>query len=149
MYNILSKLAGIPAAGIAKSVGKAAGSLMNRIGFTEKLSEAERIDKYSQLFAISEKSTKNARALFIAEMATQKQPYLIKILNGLVRPSGGLIALFCESYSILGPNVEAWVGINHVPIVISTESHLVLGAIIAFYFGSRLSETVKGVSTKR
>ena len=148
-WNFLAKLAAAPVKEVLGSVGKAAGSVMNRFGFTEKLSDAERIDKYAKLFKISEDSTDSAREMFMVEMATQPQPWLIRLLNGLVRPTGGLLAIFCESYSILGNNIEAWVGIKHIPIVISTESHIVLGTIIAFFFGSRLKETLSGVATKR
>jgi hypothetical protein len=44
-WNFLSKLAAVPVKEVAGQIGKAAGSIMNRIGFTEKLSEEKRIDK--------------------------------------------------------------------------------------------------------
>jgi len=130
-------------------VGKAAGSIMNRIGFTEKLSESERIDKYSTLFGISEASTDSARKMFMTELQTQKQPWIIRVLNGLVRPVGGLGSLATEFYVIWGDNLGVWFGFKFVPITLSIEQHLVLGSIIAFYFGSRLKETLSGVSTTR
>ena len=130
-------------------VGKAAGSLMDRVGFTKKLSEAERIDKYVQVFSISEASTDSARQMFMTEMQTQKQPWLIRLLNGLVRPVGGLGALATEFYAIWGGNLGQWFDFTYIEVKISTEQHLVLGAIIAFYFGSRLKETLSGISSKR
>lgn len=148
-WGFLSKLASAPVKEIIEGAGKGVGSVMNRFGFTEKLSEAERIDKYSTLFKISEDSTDSARQMAMMEMRTQKSPWIIRTMNGLVRPCGGLLAIFCEAYSILGSNIEAWAGIKHVPINISTESHIVLGTIIAFYFGSRLKETLSGVTIKR
>lgn len=148
-WGFLSKLAAAPVAEIVGQVGKAASSIMNRIGFTEKLSEAERIDKYVTLFGISESSTDSARQMFMTEMATQPQPWLIRLLNGVVRPVGGIGALLTEFYALWGSNVSIWLDIDFIPIAISTEQHLFLGSICAFYFGSRLKETLGGVATKR
>lgn len=131
------------------TIGKAADSIMDRVGFTKKLAEAERIDKYVKLFGISENSTDSARKMFMAEMATQKQPWVIRLLNGLVRPIGGLGALGTEFYALWGANLGIWFSFEFVPIVITTPQHLVLGSIIAFYFGSRLKETLSGMSTRR
>jgi len=122
---------------------------MNRIGFTEKLSDAERIDKYAKLFKISEDSTDSARQMFMTEMRTQKQPWFIRFLNGFVRPFGGIGALTTEFYAIWGANLGAWFGFFYIPVTITTPQHLVLGSIIAFYFGSRLKETLTGTATKR
>lgn len=130
-------------------VGKTADSVMDRIGFTKKLSEAERIDKYSSLFRISEASTDSARQMFMTEMQTQKQPWIIKLLNGFVRPLGGIGALLTEFYAIWGANLGTWFGFAYIPVIITNPQHLVLGSIIAFYFGSRLKETLSGISTKR
>lgn len=130
-------------------VGDAAGSIMDRVGWTKKLSESERIDKYVTAFGISESSTESAREMFMTEMRTQKQPWIIKLLNGLVRPLGGLGALATEFYAIWGANLGAWLGFTYIPVEINTSQHLVLGSIIAFYFGSRLKETLTGSSTKR
>ena len=148
-WNFLAKLTAAPVKEVLGSVGKAAGSVMNRFGFTEKLADAERIDKYAKLFKISEDSTDSARQMFMAEMSTQKQPLIIRFLNGLVRPVGGLGALATEFYAIWGPNLSKWFGFGYIKVEISTEQHLVLGAIIAFYFGSRLRETLSGIATKR
>lgn len=148
-WNFLAKLAAVPVKEVLGSVGKAAGSVMNRFGFIEKLSDAERIDKYAKLFKISEDSTDSARQMFMAEMATQKQPLIIRFLNGIVRPFGGIGALTTEFYAIWGANLSKWFGFDYVKVEISVEQHLVLGAIIAFYFGSRLRETLSGIATKR
>ncbi|MEA3313036.1 MAG: hypothetical protein U9Q18_01525 [Caldisericota bacterium] len=148
-WNFLSKLAAAPIKETLGQVGKAAGSVMNRLGFVEKLSEAERIEKYSKLFAISEASTDSARQMFMSEMATQKQPWIIRILNGMVRPLGGLGALITEIYAVWGANLGQWFGFPYIKVEITTEQHLVLSGIIAFYFGSRLKETLTGTATKR
>jgi hypothetical protein len=87
--------------------------------------------------------------MFVAEMKTQKQPWLIRLLNGLVRPLGGLGALGIEFFNILAPNLSNWLDGEFIRVPLTTEEHLVLGAIIAFYFGSRLKETLTGVATTR
>lgn len=148
-WGFLAKLASAPIKEALGQAGKAAGSIMNRLGFTEKLSDAERIDKYANLFKISEDSTDSARQMFMTEMRTQKQPWLIRFLNGFVRPFGGIGALTTEFYAIWGANASVWFGFNYIEVSISVEQHLVLGAIIAFYFGSRLKETLTGNATKR
>lgn len=147
--GLLSKLIGSNVAEAIKPIGAGIGSVMNRIGFTEKLSEADRIDKYANIFKISETSTDSAREMFMTEMSTQKQPWVIRFLNGLVRPLGGIGSLMTEFYAIWGANLGQWLGFKYIPVTLSTEQHLVLSAIIAFYFGSRLKETLTGVVTKR
>ena len=99
-FNLLAKLGVDSVSALAGHIGKAAGSVMDRIGFVKKLSEAERIDSYSKIFKISEDSTDSARQMFITEMNTQKQPWIIRLINGLVRPLGGLAAILTELYAI-------------------------------------------------
>lgn len=148
-WGFLSKLASAPVKEIVGQAGKGIGSVMNRLGFTEKMGESDRIDKYATIFKISEGSTDSARQMFMAEMSTQKQPWLIRFLNGLVRPVGGIGALTTEFYAIWGGNLAEWCHFKYIEVVITMEQHLVLGAIIAFYFGSRYKEITKGVATKR
>lgn len=147
--NLLAKIGIGSVAELARYISKTAGSVLDRIGFIKQLSEAEKIDKYLALFKISEDSTDSARKMFIQEMTSQKQSWLIKTMNGLVRPIGGLGALFTEFYVIWGENIAQWFDVEFAPISLSTEQHLFLGAICGFYFGSRLKETLGGVSTKR
>lgn len=130
-------------------IGSAAESIMDRVGFTKKLSEADRINKYATLFKISEDSTDSARKMFMTEMNTQKQPWFIRTLNGFVRPFGGIGALTTEFYAIWGANLGVWFGFDYIPVEITTPQHLVLASIIAFYFGSRLKEVISGNSIRR
>ena len=148
-WNILTKLGIDSVSKIAGHVGNAAGSIMDRVGFTKKLSEAERIDKILKGLSISEKSTDSARQMAMVEMRTQKQPWLNRFLNGSIRPFGGLGALSTEFYAMWAENLSVWLNFEYRPVNISIEQHLMLGSIIAFYFGSRLSEIKKGVATKR
>lgn len=148
-WGFLSKLASAPVKEVLNQAGKGIGSVMDRIGFVEKMTESDRIDKYATIFKISEDSTDSARKMFMTEMQTQKQPWLIRVTNGAVRPFGGMGALLIEFYAILGDNLAKWFSFEHVEVIITMEQHLVLGAIIAFYFGSRLRETVGGIVTKR
>jgi len=139
--------AGVVEAG-AGAVGKGVSNILDR-WWPKKLSELERISAISEAMKLSEQSTDSARQMFMVELRTQKQPWLIRMLSGLVRPLGGLGALGIEFFNMMAPNLAIWTGSDFVRVTLTTEEHLVLGAIIAFYFGSRLKETLSGVSTKR
>ena len=134
---------------VAGMVGGAAKFIGERVLPPKKMSESEKVDKYVKVFAISEGSTDSARQMFATELKTQPQPLLIKYLNGLVRPFGGLGALTTEFYVIWGENFAEWFQYVHKPITLDTSQHLILGAIIGFYFGSRLKETLTGSSARR
>jgi len=138
-----------PVKAVAGLVGGAAKFIGERVLPPKKMSESEKVDKYIKVFAISEGSTDSARQMFATELRTQKQPILIKYLNGLVRPFGGLGALTTEFYVIWGENLGVWFGFEYREIILDTSQHLILGAIIGFYFGSRLKETLTGHSSKR
>lgn len=147
--GLLSFLAAPVIGEVFKGIGKAGAFLGERLLPPKKMSESEKADKYKELFGISEASTDSARQMFATEMRTQKQPWLIRFLNGMVRPFGGLGALATEFYAIWGGNMSEWLDFTFHPVTITTEQHLVLAAIIAFYFGSRLKETLTGNATKR
>lgn len=132
-----------------EAIGGAAKFVAERVLPPKKMSEAERVDKVATLFKIGEDSTESAREMFMTELRTQKQPWLIKFFGGLIRPFGGLGALATEFFVIWGQNMAKWFGFEFVPITLNIEQHLFLGAIIAFYFGTRTREVVRGVATKR
>jgi len=134
---------------VAGLLGGAAKFVGERVLPPKKMSESEKADKYATIFAISEGSTDSARQMFVTEMKTQKQPWPIKVLNGFVRPYGGIGALTTEFYVIWGENFAEWFHYVHRPITLDTSQHLILGTIIAFYFGSRLKETLTGSATRR
>lgn len=148
-WSFLSKLASAPVKEVLSQAGRGVGSVMNRFGFTEKMSESDRMDKILSGFKISESSTDSARKMAMEEMRTQKQPWIIRLLNGFIRPFGGLGSLATLFYSIWAENLSIWAEIEYRPVNISTEQHIMLGTIIAFYFGSRLKEVLNGNSTKR
>lgn len=147
--NIMSRLASVPVKEIAEQTGKAIGSVMDRFGFTEKLSEEKRIDKYVSIFGISEESTQSARDMCMTELKTQKQSWVIRSLSGIVRPFGGIGSLATEFYVIWAENLSVWFNFEYRPITLTIEQHIFLGTCIAFYFGSRLKETLSGVSVRR
>ncbi len=131
-----------PLAGAAKFIGE-------RVLPPKKMSEMERSGHYVDLFKISEDSTDSARKMYQVAMQTQKQSWLIKFLNGLVRPFGGLGALLTEFYSMWGENFSIWFDFPYREMSLTVPQHIVLGTIIGFYFGSRLKETLTGISTRR
>uniref|UniRef100_A0A6M3KZ14 Holin n=1 Tax=viral metagenome TaxID=1070528 RepID=A0A6M3KZ14_9ZZZZ len=138
-----------PAKPVIDALGSAVKFVGERVLPPKKMSEIEKSSHYVQLFGISESSTDSARQMFITAMQTQKQPYLIRVLNGVVRPLGGIGALITFFYTIWGENLAIWFEFVYRPIKLSIEDYLLLGSIIAFYFGSRLKETLTGVTTRR
>lgn len=132
-----------------EALGGAAKFIGERVLPPKKMGEAERIDKVATLFKISEDSTSDAREMFMTELRTQKQPWLIKVMNGFVRPFGGIGALSTEFFVIWGQNMAKWIGFEFVPITLTLEQHLFLGAIVAFYFGTRTREVIRGMTVKR
>jgi hypothetical protein len=152
MGKIADFFMGNTAAGVVKAgagaVGKGVSNILDR-WWPKKLSELERLTAYSEALSISEASTDSAREMFMTELRTQKQPWVIRFLNGLVRPLGGLGALGIEFFNILAPNLAVWLELPLTRITITVPEHLVLASIIAFYFGSRLKETLGGMATKR
>ena len=138
-----------PLAKVGSMFADAGKFLGERLLPPKKMSESEKADKYANIFAISEASTDSARQMFATEMKTQKQPWAIRLLNGFVRPCGGIGALTTEFYVIWGENFAEWFHYVHKPIHLDTNQHLILAAIIGFYFGSRLKETLTGSATRR
>lgn len=149
LSGIISKITTDTVGTVADKVGSGLGSIMDRCGFVEKLSDAKKIDKLVEVLHIDEASTDSAREMFMAEMQTQKMPWFIRLLNGIVRPMGGIGALLCEFYAIVGANISNYLGVSFIPIELSMEQHAFLLGICAFYFGSRSREVMNGTSTQR
>ena len=138
-----------PITAVIKPVVEVAKFIGERVLPPKKMSETERSSHYVQIFGISEQSTDSARKMYMTAMQTQKQSWVIRFLNGLVRPFGGIGALTTEFYAIWGANLAVWFGFEYKVINITIEQHIVLATIIAFYFGSRLKETLSVNSTTR
>ena len=145
--NFFSKLFGADEAvgKVIGGAGKAIGSIMNRFGFTEKMSEAEKIEKTIAIIKATTESDKldaddlrSAREMAIVQMQTQKASWFVRQMNGALRPFAGWFALFCFTDKWWGQVLERVIeGFAWTPIETTAAEEFVLGGILAFFFGFR------------
>ena len=146
-----SKLTGLDA---IEKVGDAAGSLMDRFGFTKKLSEAEKIDKWVQVIQATTASDKldnedlnSTREMAMVQMRTQPASWVVRNLNGALRPFAGYVAVLAVTNKFWGQFLSQIIDdFSWSPIGFSTEEYAILGVIIAFFFAGRQRSKEKMVS---
>lgn len=134
-------------------VGKGIGSIADRLGFTKKMSDVEKIDKQIELIKATADSDKNdmedlksAREMAIAQMQTQPASWLVRNMNGALRPSAGWLALICITNKTWGKVLEQMLdGFLWNPIEFSATEQLCLTGILGFFFGFRQRAKEKGV----
>jgi len=139
-----------------KNIGKGAGNIMNRLGFTEKMSDIQKAEQYLEVIRVTAESDKldaddlkSAREMYMVQMQTQKASWLVRLLNGTLRPTAGWWALICVTDKWWGQvlslliNDFAW-----VPIVATAEDKIILGGILTFFFGFRQRAKEKRVTTQ-
>lgn len=126
-------------------VGKAAGSIMNRFGFTEKMSEKEKIDASLAIIKATTESDKldandlkSAREMAIVQMRTQKASWLVRQLNGALRPVAGWVSFICISNEVWGQALmQAFPSFIWVPIKFDPFTQGIFFGILGFFFGFR------------
>ena len=150
--SFLDKLGSIFGGNMVEAVGKGVGSLMNRLGFTEKLSEAEKIDKTIELIRATNETDKldaedlkSAREMAMVQMRTQKASWLIRQMNGALRPFAGWMALAYLTEKMWGQlltqySAIEWLAITRDPII-----DFCMTGILAFFFGFRQRAKEKSV----
>lgn len=152
--GFLGKLFGSGAAEILKPIGAAAGSIMNRLGFTEKMSEAEKVSATIAMLEATVETDKldaadlkSARELAIVQMRTQPASWLVRNMNGALRPFAGWVALVYLTEKMWGQlltqyvDAFTWVAIPRDPIV-----DFAMTGILAFFFGFRQRAKEKSVT---
>lgn len=152
--NFLKWFAGTDAKDIVSGVGNVAGSVMDRLGFTKKMSEAEKIDKTIDLIKATADSDKidaddlkSARDMAIAQMQTQPASWLVRQLNGALRPFAGWYSLICISDKIWGQVLDQLIPNFHWnPIQWDPITQGVFAGILAFFFGFRQRSKEKQVT---
>ena len=148
----LAKLGSMLGGNIVESVGKGVGSLMNRLGFTEKMSESEKVDKTIELIKVTNESDKldaedlkSARELAIVQMQTQPASWIVRQMNGALRPFAGWLSLLYLTEKMWGQLLTQytsiqWAGIPRDPII-----DFCMTGILAFFFGFRQRAKEKNV----
>ena len=127
-------------------VGKVANGVMDRF-WPKKMSEKEkaeiflnRIDKDIDREKMSLKDIADARKMFMVEMQTQKQPWIIRIMLGMLRPVAGFCALWVAFYPYFRVLFNSMFS-SDLPVVEISDTKFyaiiaVVATIIAFFFGS-------------
>ena len=151
--TFIEKLSAIFGGNIVESVGRGVGSLMDRIGFTEKLSEAEKIDKAIELIRataetdkLDAEDLKSARELAIVQMKTQKASWFIRQMNGALRPFAGWTALIYLTEKVWSQLLTQYTSITWTPIPRDPVIDFCMTGILAFFFGFRQRAKEKAVT---
>jgi len=148
----LGFLAKIMGSGVVEVVGRGVGSLMSRLGFTEKMSEREKVDMTIELIKATNETDKldaedlkSAREMAMVQMRTQSASWVVRQMNGLLRPFAGWLALAylterMWSQILINYFQFAWVPIPRDPVV-----DFCMTGILAFFFGFRQRAKEKSV----
>jgi hypothetical protein len=152
--NFMKLLGADDAAGAVKIVGNAVGGGLDRLGFTKKMSEVEKIDKTIELIKVTSDSDKldiedlkAARDMAIAQMQTQKASWIVRQLNGGLRPFAGWYSLICVSDKVWS-QVLSQIFENFVwqPVEYDPVTKGIFAGILAFFFGFRQRSKEKQVT---
>lgn len=152
--GFLGKIFGSGAAEVLKPIGQAAGSIMNRLGFTEKMSESEKVQGTIALLRATYETDKldaedlrSAREMAMAQMRSQPASWLVRNMNGALRPFAGWVALVFLTEKMWGQlltqyvDAFVWIAIPRDPIV-----DFAMTGILAFFFGFRQRAKEKSVT---
>jgi hypothetical protein len=140
----------IPLLGLLPVVGDLAKNIMDRF-FPKEMSEEEKSAKqmalqgllYEQMMGPLTKEIEDlADARANERMALSNAGPIMNALRAGVTVYGGYVAQTVIFWNVLSP----YFGYPRVPL--STEEYAILGGIVAFYYGKRLTEKVKGVSAR-
>jgi hypothetical protein len=153
-FGFLTRIFGGGAGAVADTVGRGVGSLMDRFGFTEKMSEAQKIQSTIALLQatfetdkLDAEDLKSARDMAMAQMRTQPASWLVRNMNGMLRPFAGWVALIYLTERMWGQLLTQyidsfnWVGIPRDPVI-----DFCMTGILAFFFGFRQRAKEKSVT---
>ncbi|MFA4904487.1 MAG: hypothetical protein WC600_17270 [Desulfobaccales bacterium] len=138
----------IPLLGLLPIVGNLATNIMDRF-FPKEMAEEEKAVKQMQLQGILYQQMMEPLAKEVEDLADARANERQALssagpwMNGLragVTVFGGYLAIGIFSWNLISP----YFGFNRV--ILGTGDELLLGGIIAFYFGKRLTEKMSGVS---
>lgn len=150
----LTSVFGGGAAAVGETVGKGVGSLMDRFGFTKKQSDQEKFSNYTKLIELGNQGQKidseelqSARQMYMEELKNQKQSWLVRFVNGMLRPTAGWWSLICLTDKVWA-QVAGNMFPNFVwePVVLTPLEQSILAGILAFFFGLRQRSKEKSVA---
>lgn len=139
--------------GIAESIGNAAGSLMDRLGFTKKMSDAEKVQATIAMLEatyatdkLDAEDLKSAREMAMAQMRTQPASWIVRQMNGALRPFAGWVALIYLTEKLWRPLVMHYAGVDMPEITRDPIIDFCMTGILAFFFGFRQRAKEKSVT---
>jgi hypothetical protein len=141
----------IPLLSLLPTVGNLATNIMDRF-FPKEMTEEEKAAKEMQLQGLLYEQMMGPLTKEIEDLADaranerQALTNAGPIMNGLragVTVFGGYVAQAAIFWNMLSPY---W-GYNRVHL--STEEYAILGGIVAFYYGKRLTEKLSGASARQ
>jgi hypothetical protein len=133
------------------SIAELASNILNRF-FPPEMSEAEKTVKSMELQAMMYQQWKEPIQMELSDLADARANERAaltnagKSMNSLragVTVYGGYVAQSVLFWNALSP----YFGYNRVPL--STEEYAILGGIVAFYYGKRLTEKMTGASARQ
>jgi hypothetical protein len=152
--GFLGKLFGSGAAEVLNPIGKAAGSIMDRLGFTEKMSESEKLAGTLAMLQATVRTDemdledlKSAREMAMIQMRTQPASWLVRNMNGALRPFAGWTALVYLTEKFWGQLLTQYIeGFVWMPIPRDPVIDAAMAGILAFFFGFRQRAKEKAVT---
>jgi len=152
--TIADKFAGSATESVVKGIGKGVGSLMNRFGFVEKMSESEKWEKAKDIMGFETEQGKlevedvnKSREMWMTFMRTQKMPWVARFLNSIYRPFCGFVAILYLTDQFWAQILEQfisgfqWTLIERDPVVDG-----LVAVVVYFFFGYRQRSKEKGVA---
>ena len=141
-YNILAEGIASTTKEVIMGAGKGIGSLMDRFGFVEKLSEKEKADATIEASKIGLEEGKtdvedvnSARQMAMTFINQNKLPRFLVWVNGAYRPLCGYIAMLYLTEGMWGFFLKKFFEGWYLPKDDVTSG--VMGIIIFFFFGYR------------
>lgn len=141
----------LPLLGLLPMVGDLAKNIMDRF-FPPQMTEEEKAAKQMALQGLLYEQMMGPLTKEIEDLAdaraNERQALMNAgpIMNGLragVTVFGGYVAQSVLFWNMLSP----YFGYTRVPV--STEEYAILGGIVAFYYGKRLTEKLAGASARQ
>ena len=128
-----------------KLVGSAASDLLDRFA-PKRMTENERTELWLKELNLAHMDGESARQMFMVEMQTQRQPWVVRVWNGCIRPGGATLALGVFFFNILASNLARWTSIPFERVPLTEAEYYIISIIIVFYFGGRFLQKQKGTT---
>ena len=145
-WSILGGTAVTAAERLVTGVGKGVGSVLNRVGWTEKLSDKEKWSMLIEMGNLDQKDADMAREVFMTEMKTQKLPWFVRFFNGMFRPLCGYASMLYLFEPIWAQAINQFALFHWEATAHNAVTDLCALSIVGFFFGLRQRSKEKAVT---